>query len=113
RNFEEEVAPEENARAETDDGVVEARQIFRHRELRDGDVGAVDVSDAVAREEQRQQAPVSFLAGAIECVGGSDHEAASNSPRPASSDFSAENFNSARARSGAPTEWRMSPARGV
>ena len=64
-NLQQEVAEEEHSRAQADDGVVEARQILRHRELGDGDVRAVHVGDDVANEEQRQQPPVGFAPGTV------------------------------------------------
>src|SRR5207237_1864861 len=70
-NLEQEVAPEKHAGAEPNHRVVETRQLLRHRELRDRDVGAVDVRDDVAGEEQREKAPVGFGARAIQGGGGS------------------------------------------
>jgi len=65
-DFEQEVTPEKKARPETDDRVVEAGEVFSHREFRDGDVRTVNVSNDVAEEQERKEAPVGFAAGAVE-----------------------------------------------
>ena len=64
-NFEEEVTEEKNAGAKTDDRVVEPRQILHHRELREGDIGAIHERDDVGDKKERNESPVGFAAGAI------------------------------------------------
>src|SRR6185295_3558282 len=83
RDLEQEIPDEEDAGPEADHRVVEVRQVPRHRQLGDGDVGPVDVRDHVRDEAERDQAPVGLAARAVEralagtgsrhCLGHGDH----------------------------------------